>query len=344
MTIATPVYTTREAVKEALDFKETARNDNRIDAALQSAARSSEGFLHRRFYPEIATRFWDWPNSSYSPTWELELGDNDVISIITLTAGGVVIPSTDYKLRRGDDKSEPPYNRIEVDISTASVFTSGNTWQQSVAVEALWGHNDVTTPIGTTAQNINGSVVALNVSNSAIGVGSLLKIDTERMLVTRKSLLDTTQNLQTSLTANQNNVIVAVTDGTTFFVDETILIDAERMKIVDIAGNNLIVKRAWDGSTLATHTAPTADIYAPRTLTLVRAFLGTTAASHNSGVTINSQVFPPLVSEFNLALTLNDIRTGLAGYAPDMFDNKALRAKADEAYIAHGRKFRMGAI
>lgn len=343
--ISTPVYVTREMVKEAPDFKETARNNPRVDQAIMSSAVTVDGCLHRRFYPEFATRKWDWPNASLSPSWELELGDNDLISITTLTAGGTVIPAGNYKLLRGDNKAEPPYNRIQIDLSTASAFAAGPTWQESIVIEGLWGYSDNQAPAGATAQSINGSVTSLNVTNSAIlGVGSLIKIDTERLLVTDKRSLDTAQNLQVSLTANQNNQTVAVQDGTTFFVGEVILIDAERMKIYDIAGNNLFVIRAWDGTALAAHTAPTADIFAPRTLTVTRAFVGSTAASHNNAVSITQHVPHPLATEFNFALALNNIRTGIAGYTPDMFDNKALNAIADRAYTVLGRKLRSGAI
>lgn len=342
--IMRPVYTTREKVKTAMDWKETSRNNTRVDDALQSSATDIEGCLHRRFYPEIATRKWDWPNYSLSPAWALELGDNDLISITTLTAGGIVIPSTDYKLKRDDNKDEPPYTRVEIDLSSASAFSSGATFQDSIVILGLWGHSDKSAPAGATAQAINGSVTNLSVTDSSIvGVGSLIRIDNERLLVSNKRMLDTTQNLQGNLTANKANEVVPVQDGTAFFPGETILIDAERMRIEDVAGNNLIVTRQWDGSTLAAH-AVTADIFAPRALTVVRGFLGTTAAAHNNAVSITQHVPPPLISEYSLALTINDLRSTIAGYTPDMFDSKALAAKKDAAYTAYGRKARSGAI
>jgi len=345
MTISTPVYATREAVREAVDFKDALFSNARIDRALEASARTVEGDLKRRFYPEVATRKFDWPNYSLSATWELDLGDNEVIEVVSLTAGGNTIPVADIKLRRGDDKSEPPYNRIEIDLSTSSAFSSGSTFQQAIEVEALYGYQNTTTPAGATAQLINGSVTSLQVTDSgSVGVGAIMKIDNERILVTNKSMLDTTQNLQTSLDARQNSESVVVQNGAAFFVDEIILIDAERMKIVDIAGNTLIVKRAWDGTTLAAHTAPTADIYAPRTLTIVRAFLGTTAASHSSATAIVCQSFPGLVTEYSLALALADTRLGSASYVPETFDNKALRDLCEKAYSAYGRKLRTGAI
>jgi hypothetical protein len=77
---------------------------------------------------------------------------------------------------------------------------------------------------------------------------------------------------------------------------------------------------------------------------VTRALVGSTAASHNSGVSITSHVPHPLATEFNFALALNNIRTGIAGYTPDMFGNKALDAIADRAYTTLGRKLRSGAI
>src|SRR3546814_20587325 len=85
-----------------------------------------------------------------------------------------------------------------------------------------------------------------------------------------------------------------VTDGTLFFVGELILIDSERMRIVDITGNNLTVVRAYDGSTLA---APSlgADVYVYRSLTVERGALGTTAATHLDAASVTVWAVPASV-------------------------------------------------
>src|SRR3546814_9940491 len=75
------------------------------------------------------------------------------------------------------------------------------------------------------------------------------------MLVIQKQALDTTQNLASAMNALKNDQVVDVTDGTLFFVGELILIDSERMRIVDITGNNLTVVRAYDGSRSEEHTS-----------------------------------------------------------------------------------------
>lgn len=61
MTISRPCYVTREQVKQALDVKAPARSDLQIDLAIQAASDSVEGLLHRVFYPQDMTRYFDWP-------------------------------------------------------------------------------------------------------------------------------------------------------------------------------------------------------------------------------------------------------------------------------------------
>src|ERR1044072_7432668 len=104
-----PVYATREDVMRALDVKVTARNGRQIDRALESASRGIEDLCHRRFYPVQATRYFDWPDAQYRPSWRLWLNDNGPVSPPALPSGGPVIASTDWLL--DPNRSGPPYNR-----------------------------------------------------------------------------------------------------------------------------------------------------------------------------------------------------------------------------------------
>jgi hypothetical protein len=285
-------YATREQLKDALDFKGTSVNDEQIDRALEDSSRSVEGLLNRTFAPTIATRKFDYPNWQYTRAWTLYLDQNELISVTTITSGGIVIPAANYFLEPND--SGPPYSSISLDLSKVSAFTANaGTFQQSISVTGLYGYRDDRASDGTTlTADITSSATSANVSSSArIGVGSLLIIDSERMTVTDRSLLSTGQTLQTPVGATLPEQTIAVTSGAVFSKREWITLDAETMKIVDIAGNNLIVKRAWNGSTLAAHSGST--IYAPRTLTLTRAALGTTGASHTSGTAVARQTFAP---------------------------------------------------
>lgn len=314
--MATPWYANREAVKLALDSAETARNNTRIDRALDSATRTINTLIRRPhgLYPTVATKVWPWPNQQGARSWRLWLEENTLISATTVTSGGVIIPSSDYFLEPVN--SGPPYDRLEIDLSSSSAFSAGDTWQRSIEIAGVFGHSNVETPAGTLAEALDASETAVDVTDSAVvGIGDLIRVESERMVVTGKTMLDTTQNLQASLTADMASVTVAVTDGTAFTVDETLLIDSERMRVVDIAGNNLTVKRAQDGSVLAAHTAPTADIYAPRTLTVERGALGTTAATHAASTAVQRWVPPPLTPQLAIAEAMVELEAQSSGYA-----------------------------
>ena len=341
-------YTTREAVKSALDVKLTARSDAQVDRAIESASRAVEGLLHRRFYPERRTMTFDWPNSQHARPWRLWLDANELVDVDVLMVAGEEIPSSDYFLRPDDG---PPYTRLEIDLDSSAAFSAGGTHQRAISITGLYGYRADESPSGTLTEALDSSETSVDVSDSAaIGVGDILRVGTERMVVTGKAMASTAQTLQDPLTTSNADATVQVTDGTAFQVDEVVLLDAERMLIVDIGGNNLIVKRAWDGSVLAAHTGST--IYAPRTLAVQRGALGTTAASHDSGASIARHEVPGLVRELCEAEAINTLRQRQSGYArvAGSGDNqrevagRALRDIRDQAYTAYGRKARIRGV
>ncbi|GAA2209322.1 hypothetical protein GCM10009850_047800 [Nonomuraea monospora] len=350
MTISTPVYCTREDVKNALDVKLTARSDAQIDRAIESASRTIEGFLHRKFHPELATRYFAWPNGQYARPWRLWLNADEVISVTSVTSGGVTVSPSDYFLEPAN--SGPPYNRLEIDLDSAASFAAGSTHQRSIAITGLFGFHVETQTAGTLGAGLDASGVTVNVSDSAsVGVGDLLLVGEERMLVTDKTMLDTGQNLGGDLSAQAASVTVPVFTGSAFTAGETLLIGSERMLVVDIAGNNLTVKRAWDGSVLVAHSSG-ADIYAPRTLIVQRGVLGTTAASHSTSDTVSRHVVPALVRSLCVAEAINTLLQEGSGYARVVGsgDNqreaagRALRDIREQAYTAFGRKARSRAV
>lgn len=342
-------YCTREDVKSSSDFKETARNNVQVDRAIEAASRSIESFLHRKFYPTVATRYFPFPNSQYARPWRLWLDADELISVTTLTSAGVAISSNDYFLEPAN--SGPPFTYIELDLDSSAAFGGASTHQRSIAIAGVFGHSADEESAGALAEALDSSETGVDVTDSAvIGVGQIIKADSERMIVTGKTMLTTGQTLQTPLTASAANVLVAVTTGSAYNTGETILLDSERMLIEDIAGNNLIVKRAYDGSVLAAHSGST--IYAPRTLIVQRGALGTTAASHNTSTSIVKHVVPGLVHELAVAESVNAVVQESAGYAraSGSGDNQqeliriGLDDIRDRAYTAYGRKVRSRAV
>jgi len=344
-------YSTREAVKLALDSKLTARDNARVDDALLASSDTIEGFLHRRFYPELATRYFDWP-PRYGRSWRLWLEENELISVSSLISGGVTIAPADYILRNFAGDSEPPYTALEIDRSSNASLGGGDTPQQDIALTALYGHSNSEAPAGALAEALDTSETAVDVTNSTIiGVGQLIRVESERMLVTEKSMLTTGQTLQTSLTASKPNVSVAVTNGATFFVGETILLDSERMLVDDIAGNTLTVQRAWDGTVLAAH-AGGVTIYAPRTLTVTRGALGTTAATHADTTAIVKHRAPGLIRQLSTAETLVELaqmseayaRIVGAGEGAREASGRGLAQLRKQAWARYGRQARTMAV
>jgi hypothetical protein len=344
-------YCTREDVKRSLDMNETARNDALVDRAIEAASRAVDGLLHRQIAPTLATRYFDWPNHQYSRAWRLWLDENDLISVTSLTSGGTTVSSSDYFLEPVN--SGPPYDRVEIDMSSSAAFSSDDTWQRAVSITGLWGYTDDNTAVGITAEALDASETGVDVDGptaAQVGVGSVLKVDSERMLVTGRSTLTSGQTLQSDLTIQNNAVSVSVTTGSAFAVGEVILLDSERMLIVDIAGNTLTVKRGWDGSPLATHSGST--IYTYRTLTVTRGALGTTAASHNSGATVNRWDVPGPVRELAMAEAINNLEQAKAGYArtsgaeESERETRALGLELLRKSVlrSHGRRGRTGAV
>ncbi|WP_424891791.1 hypothetical protein [Streptomyces sp. XH2] len=345
-------YATREDVKDALDVKETARANSRIDRAIEAASRSVEGLLHRRFYPLTATRYWDWPNEQTARPWRLWLDDSELISVASLSSGGVTIGSSAYNLE--PNRTGPPYSRIELKLSTSASFGGGSTHQRDITVTGLWGYSNDETYVADVDESMTLTETDLDVTTSAgIGVGAVLRVGAERLLVMEKSMKDTLVDLPAPMTASAADVTVqGVSAG--FSVGEVILLDSERMLIVDKTATSLTVKRAWDGSTLAAHTG--SDIYALRTLTVTRGALGTTAATMSAGDDIYRWNPPGPVQTLTIAEASNTLLQEPAGYARTVRAQTgtgtrsiaAVTASLEElraqVYGSHGRKARTRAV
>lgn len=363
MAVTRVTYCTREMVKRALDIKETARSDGQIDRAIEAAsdaidggatgANRGAGILKRRFFPEVETRYFDWPNGQYARSWRLWLDQHDLISVSELVAGGTTLSASDYFLRPDDG---PPYTHIEINLGGPGAFASGDTHQRAIGITGPWGFGADTASAGTLAAAVSSTTAtAVSVSDSSlVGVGDLIAVDSERMLVTSKTMVDTGVNIagSDSLTASPGDVSITMSTTTGApTVDEVILIDSERMLVVDVAGSVLTVKRAWDGSVLATHSANT-DIYAPRTLTVTRGAYGTTAATHSSSAAISRHVPPGAVRDLALGLALVQLLGEQAGYArtAGSGDNqrevtgRGLAQLRADCIAAYGRKARIRGV
>ena len=298
-------YCTREDVSLASDTRDPGRRGIQIDRAIQSAADAVDRITQRRFWPDTGTRYFEWPSGQYSRAWRLWLDRDELIAVnsITLRDTDVEITAGEYLLEPVN--SGPPYTRIELDVTvgaaSATFGGSGGT-QRAVVVDGVWGYTDTRESAGTLNASISSSTASTTVrvtDSAAVGVGSLLYCEGERMLVTGKAFEDTSITLDSDLTA-QANAIHFTANATGLVAGETIRVNSEVMLVGDVTGAEVFVQRAQEGTPLAAHTAG-ASVYAPRRCTVTRAAAGTDAGAHAQDVALYVQRYPQMVTDLAIA-------------------------------------------
>jgi hypothetical protein len=355
-------YCTREEVMDAFDVKEAADRSAQIDSAIASASDDIDGWLNRHKHgvaPRIATRYFNWPTGDYSAPHRLWFDENELISSTTFTAGGVVLAeNTDYFLEPVN--SGPPYTYAEINLGGSSSFrpAATGTAQRAISVLGTWGISDDQSPAGSLAEALDASETDVDVTDaSLVGVGSVLLVESERMLVTGRSALTTGQVLASGMNAAKNDQTVDVADGTQLHVGETLIVDSERMRVTDITGNNATVTRAYDGTTLAAH-ALGATVYALRTLTVTRGALGSTAATHSTSTAITKWAVPDLIRDLCRAEAITRLEQEFSAYGARVYSDEAERDSSGTEVVSgrgltdirkscarrYKRKFRVRAV
>jgi hypothetical protein len=313
--VATEVaYCRLDEVKTALDVPETSRSDAQILREILASSRSIEGDLKRYFYPLTAVASFDYPDHQFSVPWRLWLDEFELTTLTQVLAAGTDITSS--VLARPDNAAlhGEPYDHLEINLSTSAMFVSGSTYQRAITVGGVFGYTAAETSGGSLAAAVTDTTsTAATVSDSTlVGVGSIIRVDTERLNVTGRGMAATGQTITNSPAAANNQNTVSVQDGTQIHPGETIQVDAEQMYVQAVTGNNLTVLRAWNGTTVAAHTVG-AVVYAPRLLTVERASLGTTAATHASAAPVFVHQVPSLIRDWCVAetvATLTQVRRG----------------------------------
>lgn len=308
-----PWYATRESVKRALDVKSTAYADYQVDEAIDGASRSIEQCTNRVFYPWIGTRYFNWPDPQNGTAYTLWLDENELISVTTILSGSTAISASQYNLEPAN--SAPPFDRVELKLSGSASFGLSSTHQRDISITGVFGYaNDesVNGSLAVALSDTTGTTVSVTNPNK-IGVGTLLRVDSERMIVSAKSFATSAQALQVDMAAAVNATSVSVTDGTKFYEGEVILLDTERMLVNSVAGNILGVTRAWDGTVLATHSGST--LYRQISLTVERASVGTTAATHLISASVYIWTPPAPIRNLCRAQATDTILQEQSGYA-----------------------------
>ncbi|MET0916716.1 MAG: hypothetical protein ABWY81_11020 [Jiangellaceae bacterium] len=310
-------YCTRERVAAAADIAAPAWMDGEIDLAIEQGSRAVDKLCRRgddtrpAFAPWTGTIEQDWPAEDNTSTYRYWLGPHSILTIDSVITGGEDATSAalGYPAQYG-----APYDALDLDQAGSDVFTTADgIGQRSLAITGTW----CATPIDersavawTLSGSINSSAPTADLL-APLGVGSLIRIGSERIVVTDRTWTATADTA--TLAANMNDMTLAVASGAAYLRGDVLLVGAERVKVRDIAGNTLVVQRAADGSALAAHT--TTGVYVQRTCGVARGALGTTAAAHTAGDPIYVYRFPAVVEKLAVAYALDQLAQETANYA-----------------------------
>lgn len=290
----------------AADIKAAAYLSDEVDRAVAAASLAVDKVCNRgdatraAFAPWTGTRTFSWPNAGQFNSFKFYLNELTLLSQSAITSAGDDVTS-DVFLE--PTSSGPPYSRIEINRDSSSFLDSGDaSGQRSLVVTGVWGYCDTerANSAWTLTTGVTGTPTSVTIK-APLGVGDTIRIDSERMIVTDRTWVTSSQT--GSLASSQGSQSLAVSDGTAFLAGEELLLDAERMLVRDVVGNTLIVQRAVGGSTLAAHTSAT--IYYSRTFTVERGAVGTTTASHSTSAAVYIHQPPALIEQLTIAYALD---------------------------------------
>ena len=310
-------YTTVERVMGAADIKSSAYMQNRILEFILSASDSVDRLVNigdetrPAFAPWLGSITFDWPTANNDNAYRFSLNQFRLHALTSIVSGGDSLTSSALLW----PSSGAPYSAVEVDQSgTDSLEYGSGVGQRSLTLTGTWGILGRSDSLSGWALDGSASSGASALTlNAPVGIGSIVTIDSERVIVTGRSWISSSQTAS-ALTAAVNAQSITVSDGTAFLPDEEIIIDAERMLIRDIVGNTLIVQRAWSGTALAAHSNG-ATIYWARSCSVERGALGTTADSHADGAALSIYRPPALAEQLTIAYALDRRAQESAGYA-----------------------------
>src|SRR5579883_436978 len=175
-----------EHLKRAINDQTNDRDDLILEH-LNAASRDLELWLGRRFVPVTATNAYRWPPFHVAASWEVWT-EEDLLSVSLLqvaAAGQNAEPVTLTHYWLEPQAFGPPYNRVEVDLSSSDVFQSGPTPQRGVQITGQWGYCATTVPAGTLAAAITSATqTRIGVSvPTTLNQGDVLLVDAEALSV-----------------------------------------------------------------------------------------------------------------------------------------------------------------
>lgn len=240
--------------------------------------RDASQFLERQFdfpiLPQIEDRSF---RGEGNDTLFLE---TPLLRVTSLTHDGDALTAgVDYSLEPQERWwRNGPYSRLLADPDSLLL----GAWLDlagAVQIAGWWGLYDeaVSVPVSAVSQLIGATTIEVS-DGSQVSPGMLLKVGDEFEEVTGLQAASATGATLNGAIDEQDEEIT-LSDGSLVAVGETIKVNFERMLVLDIAGHELAVKRAYANTRRASHLTAAA-VYAQRSYTVSRGANGSTAAAH----------------------------------------------------------------
>lgn len=332
-----------EDVRAAVDAAESTQVDALIARHLSAASDAARALCAREFTPWFGTRHFGWPHDQMGTSWRLWLDADELAAQPdAIVASGETI--TDYFCEPAN--SGPPYNRVELDLSTAATWAGGLTPQRAIAITGAFGFSVGTEALALLASTIDEDATTLTLTTTP-QVGNLLVLGSEYVEVTALEWIGAASTTE-ALPDDSSVQALALDDTIGARPGELLLVGVELLRVRDTAGSTVIVERAAGGSTLTAHDLG-AEVYARRLATVERGACGTSPTGHAATSPVRRHVVPEAVRSYVIAETLWRLQRDASSWAAatkvagGMNAAELERLRAD-VKASHGRNLRKRAI
>lgn len=291
------------------DIGDVGKPESFLLGKIEAASQEIEQALGQ-FLPTVET-----VETQARPNHTDELLVKPLLRVSSITNDGAALAASDFVLEPdGRQWANGPYTSIR--ISDGGAAGAWSTEQGEISIAGAWGLWDeaVSVAVAAVSQLVGDTTIVVS-DGSKVSPGMVLLVESEWELVE-------STGLATDSTANLNGAIddtateITLTDGTLVQAGEVIRIGFERMKVLDVSGNTVLVERGFMGTKRASHLTA-ADVYVFRTFNVARGVNGSTAAAH-SNKTVSRQIPPADVNYLCrqiAALMVKKAQTGYVGRA-----------------------------
>jgi len=187
MTTARSDYVSLDVAKlsAGISLTDTDYDTMLADTLIPGVSRQVDDFCHRHFYELVATRKYDFQDSTRLRLW------HDLLAITTLTNGDSSELTEDTHFF-GYPFTGPPYRWLDIKTDGGKMFQWSGTPQRAISIAGKWGYHQAYSKAWETGVSAVADAAGLNTTGTTVTVASAdifsaretIKINDEQMLIT----------------------------------------------------------------------------------------------------------------------------------------------------------------